>query len=356
MSGFWKAVLENALGNLVTLGVIFVLAAVWTAARFSGPPLVFWRRLDPRRRVLPPVHPAGGSLAPAKVNQPSLFVSPVEGHELVALASFVAGLSAKGLPRGMRCLRLDRLEPRVEVSAVGLTAHLATNVAAFSGAARAIWSPGALGRALRGWLVVHGALARVAAAGRVGGVRPRNVRELLANRRLANVAAVSVLAVLPGEPPRALLGRVRDETGAWWQSTAAGPVLARDLEEGPDPFQAAARRLLRHALGDAAGGAQLVLQGVTSSRAELRPVAAYACRLTRRETIPDTPTRSFAPVGLTRGRELARALRRLPDVAAWQLAMLAAAGMPPAREPEDGRAATSEPSHGAQARTGGRRS
>lgn len=199
-------------------------------------------------------------------HDPSPFVPTLDGAERDELVR--AHLDSQAEAWDGPVVRLDRLEP-FEVSVVGFFDLLATNIALFTDGARMRTYAG------RERINLLAERVRREAFGDAGA--PATVEALLGNRRLANVVAVSVLAVDPGS--RAVLarrGRGAAISSGLWSATAGGSVEPGDLD-AVDPFAAAARREAAEELGADLG--ELRPLGLVFPAAKPQPIACYAAEI-----------------------------------------------------------------------------
>jgi hypothetical protein len=284
---FWDGVAEDVVADLLTaagIGSVTVAVAYW---RFSG----HFERL---RQLLHPVLPnsqvlvAGGpdriTNAP-RVNDPTPFRSPIGPSERDQLVDFYRRLSFDTTWNG-QVVRLDQLEPTLEVSVVEFWDLVATNLTAFF-SGTSVLSMSASLSAMYEWVKLRPIINKVVTATRPTGRRLPPAAAILANVHLANVAGVAVLVTDPSN--RCLVTqrpRKRVTAPGAWYPTAIGTVDATDLAE-PDPFHAAAIRVLDHHAHLAP--TDLALQAVVLPRRNLQPYFCFSATVDRafEELVPD---------------------------------------------------------------------
>jgi len=243
---FWDGVAEDVIADLLTaaaLGSVTVATAYW---RFSG-------HFDRLRQLLRPVLPtrqvvvaAGEGLdtTDPHLNDPSPFRSPITSAERDRLVDFYQRLSLTTTWNG-RVVRLDQLEPKLEVSVVEFWDLVATNLTAYFSSTSVLSLPASIS-AMYQWVRLRQLINKVVNAARPTRRHLPSATALLANSHLANVAGV---AVMVSDPSNRCLVTQRQRNratarGAWFP-TAIGTVEVADLD-AQDPFRHAALRILDH--------------------------------------------------------------------------------------------------------------
>jgi len=284
---FWEGVAEDVIADLLTaagLGSVTVGVAYW---RFSG----HFERL---RQVLHPVRPddqvvvAAGpdcDTAGPRLNDPTPFRSPIGSHDRDQLVEFYQRLSLSSTWNGS-VVRLDRLEPSIELSVVEFWDLVATNLSAFF-SSTSVLSMAASISAMYQWVKLRPLITKVVTAARPTGRHLPSPAAILANPHLANVVGIAVLITDPSK--RALVTQRRRKRatarGAWFP-TAIGVLGVADLQAS-DPFHAAALRILQDHTHITP--ASLTLEAVVLPHRNLQP---YFCFLgsveqTFEELLPD---------------------------------------------------------------------
>lgn len=320
---FWEGVGEDVLADLLTavaLGSVTVAVAYW---RFSGHFERVRQLAHPGRPTDQVVVAAGPELLESqpRVNSPTPFRSPITPSERDRLVEFYQRLSRTITWNG-QVVRLDQLEPTLEVSVVEYWDLVATNLTAFFSSTSVLSVPASLA-AMSQWVTLRGPITKVVAAARPAGRHPSSVGQILTNRHLANVIGAAVLVIDPGH--RALLSRQprnrATARGAWFPS-AIGTVELADLD-APAPFDRAARRILAHHAQ--LSPARLHLEAVVLPRHNLQPYFCFLAEVDQplEELLPELGTdlrpKPGAPAGSARYRLLdvgdARAIVRFCRVA-----------------------------------------
>lgn len=243
---FWEGVTEDVIADLLTaaaLGSVTVAVAYW---RFSG----HFERL---RQLAHPVLPSSQVLVAAdsdrittapSVNHPTPFRSPITTSERDRLVEFYQRLSLTTTWNG-QVVRLDEIEPTLQVSVVEFWDLIATNLTAFF-SSTSVLSMSASLSAMYQWVKLRPVISKVLSAARPTGRRLPSAAVILANSHLANVAGIAVLVTDPSN--RCLVTqrhRKRVTARTAWSPTAIGTLDVADLKE-PDPFRSAAMRILEH--------------------------------------------------------------------------------------------------------------
>ncbi|MGC8627073.1 MAG: hypothetical protein ACP5VR_05855 [Acidimicrobiales bacterium] len=301
---FWEGVAEDVIADLLTaaaIGSVTVATAYW---RFSG-------HLERLRQILHPVLPTsqvlvatghGFSTKAPQRNDPSPFRSPIGPAERDRLVEFYQRLSLTTTWNG-RVVRLDQLEPVLEVSVVEFWDLVATNLTAFFSSTSVLSLPASVS-AMYQWVQLRPLINKVLAAARPNGRHVPSAAALLANSHLANVAGVAVLVT---DPSKHCLVTQRQRNrmtarGAW-SPTGVGTVEAADLKE-QDPFHGAAMRILdRHAH---ITPTSLTLQAVIFPRRNLQPYFCFsgAVDVAFQELVPGLCQRADGPPSTVRYRLL----------------------------------------------------
>jgi len=284
---FWDGVAEDVIADLLTavgIGSVTVAVAYW---RFSGHFERFRQLLHPvlpNSQVLVALGPDRITTAP-RVNDPTPFRSPIGPSERDRLVEFYQRLSLATTWNG-QVVRLDQLEPTLEVSVVEFWDLVATNLTAFF-SSTSVLSISASLSAMYQWVKLRPVITKVVTAARPAGRRLPSATALLANGHLANVAGVAVLVTDPSN--RCLVTqrpRKRVTAPGAWYPTAIGTVDARDLKE-PDPFRTAATRVLDHHAHLAP--TDLALEALVLPRRNLQPYFCFSATVDRafEELVPD---------------------------------------------------------------------
>lgn len=276
---FWDGVAEDVIADLLAaaaLGSVTVATAYW---RFSG-------HFDRLRQFLHPVLPtnqvmlaAGAHLETAAphLNDPSPFHSPIGPVERDRLVEFYQRLSLTTTWNG-RVVRLDQLEPTLEVSVVEFWDLVATNLTAYFSSTSVLSLPASLS-AMYEWVRLRQVINKVVTAARPTRRHLPQATELLANSHLANVAGVAILVSDPSN--RCLLTqhqRNRVTARGAWFPTAIGTVEVTDLDS-QDPFRHAALRILDHHAHLAP--TTLTLQAVVLPHRNLQPYFSFSAMVDR---------------------------------------------------------------------------
>ena len=289
---FWDGVAQDVIADLLTaaaLGSVTVGTAYW---RFSG-------HFDRLRQLLHPVLPtsqvvvaagAGFDTTDPHLNDPSPFRSPITSAERDRLVDFYQRLSLTTTWNG-RVVRLDRLEPRLEVSVVEFWDLVATNLTAYFSSTSVLSLPASLS-AMYQWVRLRPLINKVVAAARPTRRHLPSAATLLANSHLANVAGVAVMLRDPRN--RCLVTqhqRNRMTARGAWFPTAIGTVEHADLD-AHDPFRHAAIRVLDHHAHLAP--TQLTFQAVVLPYRNLQPYFCFSGTVDRtfEDLVPDLGSRA----------------------------------------------------------------
>lgn len=310
---FWEGVAEDVIADLLAaaaLGSVTVATAYW---RFSG-------HFDRLRQSLHPVLPtsqvvvaAGADLGTTDphLNDPSPFRSPITAAERDRLVDFYQRLSLTTTWNGC-VVRLDRLEPALEVSVVEFWDLVATNLTAYFSSTSVLSLPASVS-AMYQWVRLRPLINKVVTAARPTRRRLPPAAELLANSHLANVAGVAVLVSDPSN--RCLVTqhqRHRVTARGAWFPTAIGTVEVADLDS-QDPFRHAALRILDHHAHLVP--TRLTLQAVVLPRRNLQPYFCFSAAVDRpfEELVPElAPVTGQAPAS---GARVIAAGYQLLDIA-----------------------------------------
>ena len=294
---FWDGVAEDIIADLLTaaaLGSVTVATAYW---RFSG----HFERL---RQLLHPALPtaqvvvaagAGFDTTEPHVNDPSPFRSPITPAERDRLVEFYQRLSLTTTWNG-RVVRLDRLEPMLEVSVVEFWDLVSTNLTAYFSSTSVLSLPASIA-AMYEWVRLRPVINKVVSAARPTRRHLPSAAALLANTHLANVAGVAVLVRDPSN--RCLVTqheRNRMSARGAWYATAIGTVEVSDLD-AQDPFRRAAARILDHHAH--LTPTQLALRAVVLPHRNLQPYFCFSGTVDRafEELVPALERGLAAPPG-----------------------------------------------------------
>ncbi|MGC9220476.1 MAG: hypothetical protein ACP5H2_03860 [Solirubrobacteraceae bacterium] len=293
---FWEGVAQDVVADLLSaaaLGSLTVAAAYW---RFSG-------HFDRLRQFLHPALPTSQVVVAAgpdlettapQLNEQSPFRSPITPAERDRLVDFYQRVSRTTTWNG-RVVRLDRLEPTLELSVVEFWDLVATNLTAYFASTSVLSLPASIS-AMYQWVRLRQLINKVVSAARPTRRHLPSAAELLANSHLANVAGVAVLVSDPSN--RCLITqhqRNRITARDAWFPTAIGTVEAADLDS-QDPFRHAALRILDHYAH--LTPASLTLQAVVLPDRNLQPYFCFSAIVDRafEELVPDlAPMRGQPP-------------------------------------------------------------
>lgn len=335
MTEFLLDVATNVVAAFVAAFIIAAGLVIWSLVIFSGV-------LKRARTWLRPVNPAervfrASLRADVTWIEGTPFRNPLTEVERDNVVHFFEFLNGKSIFDGP-CVRLDRIEPQVELSKVGFFDLVTTNLTAFSinmpvsGIARSLG-------ALRRWLGVRESLHQAKRSICSPRGRPESVEDVLSNRSLANVLAVSMLLV--DDDQCALIVRRSEHVAVAsgeFAATASGTVSTADLEAS-DPIQVAAERELREETGISTP--EVFSREVLIPKQKMQPVASFLGRVqgkwdehlpTLRDAEDSYESAGFYAIDLKNPRAVANFIRsaRCSDTLAAQLWAASAK----AREPE----------------------
>ncbi len=284
MTIFLINVFQEILADLASTGVIAVIIILFAFLKFSGIRHRVVNKLFPRRpdkRVI--VVETIPSDFNCKINKPS-FVLPIAEHERDILVKFYSFLNDSH-PHNGRVVRLEKLYPNIEVSEVGFFDLLATNMTVYPSNIRIKGLYKQL-IALFKWIWIYPLWHRVASKSMTNGYNFKDIDEIIKNKYMANVIAVSVLLV----DKNGNIGLVRRKDGLAIESgsyaaTSSGTLSVDDLNFA-NPFIHAAQRELKEEVGLEA---ELILDGIVFPLQKMQPVFIYSGRLTKtwKELLPD---------------------------------------------------------------------
>jgi 8-oxo-dGTP pyrophosphatase MutT (NUDIX family) len=274
---FLDDLIANIAANIVTAALIGLSVYVALYVHMSGIAHAFRRFVPPGKRVfaLHNIKVSGIVRLPK-----SDFVSPLPEHERDIIVRFHASRN-NSTPFNGDAVRLDRIAPDPDnkgciiasVSTAGFFDFIATNLVAYPANAPITSFRRQIATALQA-VRIMGSIQQVAIAVEKYG-RPTTVEDVLQNRSLANIVAVSVLLVdstgRAGIVKRAPMAAVSSGN---YGATCTGTVNGADLN-ALDPFLACAVRETKEETGIEIAAENLCFDGMLVPKQKMQPIFLY---------------------------------------------------------------------------------
>lgn len=272
MLAFLGTVLEDILADIVTIWILAIGIILFAYLRFSG---IYFRLFNkifpikPDKRVLVEEN-IPLNFKPI-INNNSPFQLPIHEYERDALVEFYRTLH-DSKPHSGTVIRLDKLNPEIQVSKVGFFDLLATNMTVYPTNIRIVGLYNQL-KGLFHWIFIYPLLHKITSTSLIGDYIPKTVDQILSNTNMANAVAVSVF-IMDSSNNIAVVRRQKKLAVAsgLFAATAAGTVSEKDLEYLDDPFINAAKRELWEETGLEV---RLSLESIVISRQKMQPVFLY---------------------------------------------------------------------------------
>lgn len=268
-------ILENAIANLVAIALIAITTYSIIYIKMSGLTKIFWRFLHPEKRVF-----ALQPLTISKIERlkESKFLSPVSKHEQEILVRFYTLSNNVRLFNGIS-VRLDDLhfldkqkkEAVAKVSKVGFFDFISTNLTVYP-ANEPVYSLRkqftSILRSIHSFSIIQQVGSEVHKNG-----RPRNVLDVLQNRHLANIVAVSVL-IIDSQGKAGIVQRTKKVaiSSGNFGSTCAGTVSETDFLED-NPFTACVVREVKEELNLSIQ--EMQFDGIVVPKQKMQPIFLY---------------------------------------------------------------------------------
>lgn len=327
---FLDSLVANIAANIITAALIGLSVYVALYIHMSGILYAFRRFVHPSKRVfaMHDIKISGIVKLPK-----SSFVSPLPEHERDIIVRFHASRN-NSTPFNGDAVRLDRIAPDpgnrkniiASVSEVGFFDFIATNLVAYPANVPLTSFRHQIATALQA-VRIMGSIQQVTIGIEKYG-RPTTVEDVLQNRSLANIVAVSVL-LLDSTGRAGIVKRVpmAAVSSGNYGATCTGTVNSADLK-APDPFLACAVREIQEETGIEFAAENLRFDGILVPKQKMQPIFLYygiissswEDLLPQIETGKDMPSENMAFYTVPE-KDLARVVARLniTDTAAYQI-------------------------------------
>lgn len=269
------SVLENVIANLIAIAFLGTTAYLLIYLRMSGLSKIFRRFIHPQKRVIA-LHQL--ELSHVEKQMQSDFVSPISERDRDILVKFYVFRNRVKLFNGIS-IRLDRLEftdnekkqAIAHVSKVGFFDFISTNLTAFP-SNESVHSLRkqllSIFRSIRTFGIIQQVTSEVQKNGHM-----TSVTQVLENRSLANIIAVSVL-MIDANGKAGVVQRTKRVavSSGHFGSTCAGTVSEIDFSED-DPFISCAIREIKEELN--IDIKSLHFDGIVIPKQKMQPIILY---------------------------------------------------------------------------------
>lgn len=274
-----QGVIENAIANIVAISIIAVTAYFFIYLKMSGLTKIYRRFIHPKNRVF-----AMNQMTISDIKRlpQSNFILPISEHEQEILVKFYTLRNDVKLFNGIS-VRLDDLqfvdeqkkEVTASISKVGFFDFISTNLTVYPSNEPVHSLQKQFVSILRS-INSFGIIQQVSSEVHKNG-RPTNVKDVLQNRNLANIIAVSVL-IIDSHGKVGIVKRTKKVaiSSGNYGSTCAGTVSEADFVED-NPFTACAIREVKEELNLTIQ--QLQFDGIVIPKQKMQPIFLYHVHL-----------------------------------------------------------------------------
>jgi 8-oxo-dGTP pyrophosphatase MutT (NUDIX family) len=281
---FLDNLIVNIAANIITAALIGVSVYVAFYTHMSGVIHTFRRFANPNKRVFV-IH----DIKISRVNKlsKSQFILPIQEYERDIIAKFHASRNNSVLFNGV-AVRLDSIDldtnstggAIVNVSVVSFFDFIATNLVAYPANVPQVSFYRQTLIALQALRIMSSIQQVITAVEKYG--HPTKVEDVLRNRSLANIVAVSIL-VFDSSGRAGIVKRSHSVavSSGKFGATCTGTVNNIDMGY-PDPFLACAIREIKEEIGIDISAEQFCFDGILVPKQKMQPVFLYYCEIEQR--------------------------------------------------------------------------